>query len=202
MSTPDSRVVAQSLGQVFALLLDAPVRMASALAGSAAQVTAGGCAIPPPCWEPRRAGTCHMTLTPGGTGTLRVHVTNCEWARQVVGLTAIGKLAAWVTLSPTMLVIDGQDTATFVVTVHPPAGMKPGARLAGTLLVRGCLDHAVRLEVAVADCAQGTGCDVSIRDCPDHVHHWYDHFYCYRPCRGQGRQVETPSDRPGMLAHG
>jgi hypothetical protein len=21
-----------------------------------------------------------------------------------------------------------------------------------------------------------------VEDCPDLIHHWYDHFYCPRPC--------------------
>jgi hypothetical protein len=24
--------------------------------------------------------------------------------------------------------------------------------------------------------------EVEIEDCPDLIHHWYDHFYCERPC--------------------
>jgi hypothetical protein len=23
---------------------------------------------------------------------------------------------------------------------------------------------------------------VEVEDCPDLIHHWYDHFYCDRPC--------------------
>ncbi|CAN5698047.1 hypothetical protein BH23GEM9_BH23GEM9_19650 [soil metagenome] len=201
MNETKSSPTAQSLGHVIALLMDAPVRMATALAGAATQATARGCEIPPPCWQPRRAGSCHMTLTPGGTGILRIHVTNCEWSRQVAGINASGKLAGWLTLNPTMVVIEPQETATIVVTVHVPANMKPGVRLTGLLLVRGCLDHAVRLEVTVADCAQCAVCDISIQDCPDHIHHWYDHFYCPRPCRNQGRTADTPST-PGILANG
>jgi hypothetical protein len=199
--TRDS-TTARALGDVFALLIDAPVRMATALAGAATQVTAPGCEIPPPCWQPRRAGTCRMTLAPGGSGTLRVHVQNCEWQRQVVGINATGKVAAWLTLTPTMLVIEPQETATIVATVHVPVNVQPGARVTGVLLVRGCLDHAVRVEVGVAECTVCAVCDIAIQDCPDHIHHWYDHFYCPRPCRNQGRTFDSQETGPGMLAHG
>jgi hypothetical protein len=190
-----------SPGGMLAVLLDLPLRMAATLAGAATQRRAHGCEIPPPCWLPREAGSCHMTLTPGGVGTLRIDVTNCGWSRQVVGLGATGNLAGWLTLTPTMVVIEPQETATLVATVDVPASMKPGVQLSGLLLVRGCVDHAVRIRVSVAECAQCVVCRIAIQDCADHIHHWYDHFYCPRPCR-QGRPVDTPDNRPGILAHG
>jgi hypothetical protein len=156
--------------------------MATALAGTAAQVQRCGCHIPPPCWEPKRAGTCHLTLTPGGAGTVRIHVHNCEWARRVVRVTATGQLAAWVTLSPTTLLVEPQETATMIATVHVPDHVKPGARISGLLIVRGCLNHVIRVEITVAECAGCAFCDVNVQDCQDHIHHWYDHFYCPRPC--------------------
>jgi hypothetical protein len=204
MNATSGSTTARSLGDAFALLMDVPIRMATALAGAATQVTAPGCDIPPPCWEPRPAGSCRMTLTPGGTGQLRIHVTNCEWRRHVVGINAAGKLAAWLTLTPTMVIIEPQETATIIVTVHVPADMKPGLRAAGVLLVRGCLGHAVRLDVGVADCAQCAVCDIAIQDCPDHIHHWYDHFYCPRPCRNQVRTgiADTPGNMQGLAEDG
>jgi hypothetical protein len=27
--------------------------------------------------------------------------------------------------------------------------------------------------------------EVEINDCPDMIHHWYDHFYCHRHCQDQ-----------------
>lgn len=189
---------ARLLGNVVTTLFDAPVRMATALAGAATQATSRGCEIPPPCWEPRRAGVCRMVLTPGGTGTVRLQVTNCGWDRHIVALRASGTLASWITLSPTTVVIGPQDRATMLASIHVPDRMKPGLRATGLLLVRGCRDHVVRLEVAIAECADCAGCTVPIDDCADYLHHWYDHFYCYRPCRNrvsgvvdQGRQVLT-----------
>jgi hypothetical protein len=108
---------------------------------------------------------------------------NCDWSRRVIGITALGKLAGWMKFEPTTLVVDPQERATFLVTVRVPDGVKPGAALSGPLLVRGCVDHFARIEVAVAECAGRTCCDILVKDCPDHVHHWYDHFYCPRPCR-------------------
>ena len=167
-----------------AALLEAPTRFASALATSSLLPRiSGGCEIPPPCWEPRPVGNCSLLLPPGATGTVRVHVDNCGWSRQVVRITAGGWLAGWLTFDPTTLVIGPQERATFRVSVRVPDGAKPGASVAGPLLIRGCLDHAAHLTVRVAECSQPPCCDLIVQDCPDHIHHWYDHFYCFRPCR-------------------
>lgn len=183
MTTADNPIDSRALTQAVANLLNAPAQMAATLVGSLTNARSGGCTIPPPCWEPRPAGRCALTLPPGCTGTMRVHVSNCDWGRRVVGITALGKLAGWLAFQPTTLVIGPQERATFVVKVHVPDGVEPGETLAGPVLVRGCVDHFVRLEVAVAECAGVTCCDISLDDCPDHIHHWYDHFYCPRPCR-------------------
>lgn len=173
----------RALGNALAGLLDTPVRLAAGLAGTLARRGAPGCEIPPPCWEPRPAGHCVLEIPPGCSSTIRVHVSNCDWSRRVVGITALGKLAGWMKFQPTTLIIDPQERATFLVTVHVPDGVKPGMTLSGPLLVRGCLDHFIRVEVRVTECAGRTCCDVNVADCQDHIHHWYDHFYCPRPCR-------------------
>jgi hypothetical protein len=173
----------RALGDAIAGFLDAPARMAAAFAGSLTQRGACGCEIPPPCWEPRLVGNCCLTIPPGCAATIRVHVSNCDWSRHIVGITALGHLAAWVKFEPTTMVLGPQERATFVVTVRVPDKVKPGATVTGPLLVRGCNDHFARIEVRVAECAGPTCCDLVVNDCPDHIHHWYDHFYCPRPCR-------------------
>ncbi|MCC6316995.1 MAG: hypothetical protein IT361_04815 [Gemmatimonadaceae bacterium] len=171
------------VGGALGALLETPLRVAATLTETAvSRAGSCGCEVPPPCWEPRHAGTCRLEVPPGGTATVRVHVANCGWGRQVVAVTALGKLAAWLTFTPTALVLDPQESATFLVTVHVPDKVPIGQRLSAPLIVRGCNNHFVRLEVLVTDCAGRTCCDVAIDDCPDHVHHWYDHFYCPRPC--------------------
>jgi hypothetical protein len=183
MTGTDSNTNARALGDAIAALLTAPAQMAAALVGASTARSSQGCEIPPPCWEPRPAGTCRIQVTPGGTATLRVHATNCDWTRRVVGITALGKIAAWLKFEPTSLIIDPQEQQTFIVTLHVPDSVKAGQSLSGPLLVRGCLDHFARIEVSVAECAGCASCDIHVKDCPDHIHHWYDHFYCPRPCR-------------------
>lgn len=183
MSGKDGTSSAEALADAISTLLVAPLQVVGALVSAAGSRQSVGCEIPPPCWEPRPAGTCCLVLTPGATGQIRVHVANCGWDRHAVVITALGKLAGWLTFSPTTLVLDAQERASFDVTVHPTKEVQPGQELTGTILVRGCRDHAIKVEVLIRDCARQTCCDVSIDDCPDHVHHWYDHFYCPRPCR-------------------
>ncbi len=181
-----------ALGGALSALLQAPIQVATALAGAVGkQQRLGGCEIPPPCWEPRLVATCTLELAPSSTGLIRIHVSNCGWTRQVASVTALGRLAGSLTMQPTALSIDPQDRARFVVTVHPPKGLKPGQSLSGVVLMRGCKDYAIRVEIKISDCPGTTTCDVSIDDCPDHVHHWYEHFYCPRPCRNPSFSVNT-----------
>ncbi|MEJ2184972.1 MAG: hypothetical protein P8Z36_03445 [Gemmatimonadota bacterium] len=183
MTQYQSKIDPAALGQALTGLFNAPAQMAAGFANAVAGIGTSGCTIPSPCWEPRPAGTCKLTLAPGCKGTIRVHVLNCGWDRRVIGVTALGKIAAWLTFQPTTLVVGPQERATFVVTVGVADQVKPGTSLSGPLLVRGCVDHFVRLDVDVAECVDETCCDVTIDDCADNIHHWYDHFYCPRPCR-------------------
>jgi len=209
MTGQDVNAGTRALGDAIAALFAIPAQMATSLAAgvsrsvpsarsgcscggaTCARCGPAGCEIPPPCWEPRPAGTCRLQLTPGATGTLRIHVSNCDWTRRVVLVTAIGRIAAFLKFDPTTLVVGPQECETFRITVRVPDGVKPGECFSGPVLVRGCVDHYIRLEVTVADCAGCTCCDVTVSDCADNIHHWYDHFYCARPCRNPGRQVVT-----------
>jgi hypothetical protein len=184
MNGIDRSTGSRALGDAIASLLEAPAHMATALASALTQRRPRGCEMPPPCWEPRPAGSCSLTLSPGSSATIRVHVTNCSWGRQVSSITAAGVLAGWMKFEPTTLLVDPQERATFLVHVSVPDNLKPGGRtVSGPLLVRGCIDHFARIRVDVAECAGPTCCDLFIDDCADQVHHWYDHFYCARPCR-------------------
>ena len=182
----------RALGGALAGLVDAPARVANQLAGTVTQrVFTCGCEIPPPCWEPKFIGTCCLDITPGGSAIIRIHVQNCDWANHVVTITAPGKLAAWLKFEPTTMVVGPQQSATFVVTVKVPDNIKIGQMLSGPLLIRGCIDHFARIEVRVTDCAGCTSCDLVAKDCPDHIHHWYDHFYCPRPCNPRTNRIST-----------
>ncbi len=184
MTDDKETATAKAISETIAKLLQAPTQMAAAMASTLAQRSmSSGCEIPPPCWEPRHAGTCRLEMIPGGSATIRLHVSNCGWSPQVVVITALGKLAGWMSFSPTTLFLDPQDAATSTVTVHLPPTVAHGQRYTAPIIIRGCVDHFVRVEIAVTDCTDKKGCDVTVKDCTDNIHHWYDHFYCPRPCR-------------------
>jgi len=197
MTSPVSNATgtaARVMSDAIAGVLGAQTQVAAALAGSLTRrssscgswpvYSAGGCEIPPPCWEPQPAGTCSLELAPGTGGTIRVRVTNCGWTRQIVAITAPGRLAAWMTFTPTALILYPQERATLLVTLQVPAAVPIGRAFSTALVIRGCRDHFARIELAVGDCVGGARncCDVCVDDCADQIHHWYDHFYCARPC--------------------
>lgn len=183
MIVTDGSTGARALGDALAAILQAPAQLAATFADALAKRGSPGCEIPPPCWEPRPAGVCSLELAPGTAATIRVHVSNCGWGRQVVGITSLGKLAAWMTFAPTTLVLGPQERATIAVTLRVPDAVKAGQSFVASLLVRGCLDHVARVDISIAECAVRNCCDIVVNDCPDNIHHWYDHFYCQRPCR-------------------
>jgi hypothetical protein len=184
MTSPITSPQAKALGNAIAGMLQGPTKVAAALAGTLVQrASSCGCEIPPPCWEPQPAGTCSLDLSPGGTATLRVHVSNCGWTRQVVAITALGKMAGWMSFSPTSLILDPMERMTMLVTIHVPDNVTMGYRFSAPIIIRGCRDHFIRLEIAISDCSGANCCDITVNDCADNVHHWYDHFYCARPCR-------------------
>ncbi len=183
MTCSGGTALPRAVGGAVSGILAAPAQLAASLAGALSGRAAAPCEIPPPCWEPRPAGSCCLELTPGSTGTVRVKVSNCGWHRQMVEITALGKIAGWMIFTPTTLIVGPQEHATFVVRVHVPDEAKPGRSFSAPIIVHGCNDHFARLELTVAECAQRICCDVEVNDCPDNLHHWYDHFYCPRPCR-------------------
>lgn len=183
----------QALGNAIAALVETPAQIAAAFVDNITGRASGGCEIPSPCWEPRRAGVCRLTLPPGCAGKIRVHVTNCDWTRHVVVVTAGGRMAGWMTIDPTTIVVDPHERATIAVSVRVPDDVKLGQTFSAPIIVRGCNDHYFRVELSVSECSVRASCEVFVEDCPDHIHHWYDHFYCPRPCRHRD---------PGKLTHG
>lgn len=193
-----------ALARMMTAMITAPAQIAASFAGALTQratsavsstgccggatgvigSTHSGCEIPPPCWEPQPVGNCALQVTPGGTATIRVHVSNCGWTRQVVALTALGRIAGLMTISPTARIVAPQERGDFRVTIHVPDKARAGASASGPLIIRGCRNHFARIEITVVDCVTSGSncCDIRVNDCADNVHHWYDHFYCPRPC--------------------
>jgi hypothetical protein len=140
-----------------------------------------GCDIPPPCWMPRDLGTVVSHGCPGATAQVRLLITNCGLGNNAVKVAARGKDAGQVTVAPPSLTVSPYEQESVTATVKIPD--QGGAPLDVLLLVAGCRDYVLRWRIEVADDGCSSLHEVDIQDCPDLIHHWYDHFYCARPCQ-------------------
>ena len=93
-----------------------------------------------------------------------------------------GPDAGLVTVTPANLTIAPFEHGLFTATMSVPPGADHHWRAHVLLWVHGCREHVVRWEVRTDERGCGTHHEVRVEDCPDYVHHWYDHFYCERPC--------------------
>jgi hypothetical protein len=135
------------------------------------------CTIPPACWLPVEAGDVRTSACAGAKATLRIQVTNCGAAAREIAFEAAA--GAQVALEPGKLGLGPLERGTSTATVT----VAEGDEQRYLIWVRGCKSHYVRWTVTAGDrCAASAA--VEIEDCPDTVHHWYDHFYCQHPCQG------------------
>jgi hypothetical protein len=138
----------------------------------------GSCEIPPPCWEPQPIGDVTTRAAPGGKAVLRLDVVNCGSSPRKVTVEATNALIA---ISPASATLGPYEDAVVGLTLNVPATAMPGERETSVVWVRGCRTHYLRWTVEVS--AVGVGSSTAIvEDCPDLLHHWYDHFYCNRAC--------------------
>lgn len=141
------------------------------------------CEIPPPCWAPQPAGDRTTRACPGDKATLRLHITNCGASSRKISVDVTDKS---VEVQPASVTVAPLEEETVVVSMNVPATANEGEKYKTIVWVHGCYLHYVRWTVEVS--GKGATCfdDVDIEDCPDLVHHWYDHFYCERPCFDRG----------------
>jgi hypothetical protein len=150
-----------------------------------------GCDIPPPCWYPKDAGDVVSHVCPGGSATLRLRITNCGPSSRVVTVSVTREN---VEVSPARLDLGPMERGEVTVTRTVP---KEGEFSDEALVwVNGCHRHFVRWTVKSAKRGTNACHEVSVSDCPDYLHHWYDHFYCAHPCpAGDDRQPRTSARR-------
>lgn len=140
------------------------------------------CHVPPPCWMPIRLGDCTSHVSACGSARIRIVVTNCDRTARLVSVRAEGDEA--VTVSPASAQLGPFQRATFSVGRDIPEDAESG-RFESLLWIDGCRQHVLRWTVSVGTAGLDSCHEVAVDDCPDHRHHWYDHFYCYRPCNDQ-----------------
>jgi hypothetical protein len=156
----------------------------------------GTCAIPAPCWMPRSLGDCTSHVSPCRTACVRIVVTNCDRVRRTIAVRVAGPNAGKVTLSPPSLTLDPQERGTISACVAVPEEAKEGERTEALIWVRGCKEYYLRWSVSVGTVGLGSCHEIEVCDCPDYVHHWYDHFYCVRPCPADRDRIQTDPSRP------
>jgi hypothetical protein len=139
----------------------------------------GSCDIPPPCWMPQPLCDCTSHVCPCAKATIRIVVTNCDpTSRRIVAVSATG---SEVKVTPPQAVLGPLERATFEATIGVPDDADKKT-LESVIRIRGCREHYFRWTIRVGAVGLDSCHEVEVSDCPDYLHHWYDHFYCPRPC--------------------
>jgi hypothetical protein len=140
------------------------------------------CQIPDPCWMPRKLGARCSTACPGASANILFEVENCGAARREYTIESSGDDDG-IAIKPAKLSLGPLERELVSVQIDAPKAVF--AHRDVLLWVRGCNDHALRWQVKASPLPFGSPCcRVEVKDCPDLIHHWYDHFYCDHPCFG------------------
>jgi hypothetical protein len=138
-----------------------------------------GCHIPPPCWMPIDLGRVTSHPCHGGTATLGIRVVNKSLATRTIQFSK-GSGGPAITFTPATLSLGPMESGWVrASTAPPPHGDDDHEAL---IWVRGCREYYLHWHIRPvkrgADCCH----EIEVEDGPELVHHWYDHFYCARPC--------------------
>jgi hypothetical protein len=138
-----------------------------------------GCDIPPPCWYPKAAGEVTSHVCRGGTATLRIRVTNCGPTPRAIQVEGEKDMK----VDPAALQLGPMERGVVTVSQTVADGQEH------LIWVRGCHDHFIRWTIETSKRGSDSCHELEVEDCPDYLHHWYDHFYCAHPCHG-GRRLQ------------
>ena len=139
------------------------------------------CRIPPPCWMPRPLCEVNSLGRPGDTASLCFVVTNCTMVQRTVTIFTSSSTSG-VIFNPSLLDLGPMERREITVSYVIPAGSPVGEKTELLMWVRGCRLYFLRWTVTVGLIGASSCYEVNVKDCPDLVHHWYDHFYCPRAC--------------------
>jgi hypothetical protein len=133
---------------------------------------------------PQPLGDVETEACPGNNAVVRITVTNCGTTARKITVTATN---AAVKVAPASLSLGPLEEGLVTLTLPVPAGATKGQTQKSLVRIHGCRDYYFRWTVVAAEagvsCAAG---EIGLEDCPDLIHHWYDHFYCERPCPHRG----------------
>jgi hypothetical protein len=154
----------------------------STLEQATCRKTKSCCDIPEPCWMPKHLGDITCGVCAGSSGTIRFRVTNENIRPQAVTGMASGPDAAQVKFTPPTLNLGPKERGVIAATFTLPANAKDGESREAILWIRGCRDYYLRWTITAGKKGQDCCEEIEICDGPDNILHWYDHFYCPRPC--------------------
>lgn len=152
----------------------------------------GCCDVPPPCWLPRSLGECTSHVTQCRSACIELDVTNCDMQGRTITVEVPKDETNAVTVTPASLNLGPFERGKVTVCYDVPE-KAPNGQHEFLVWVRGCRDYYLRWTVSVGTTGIDSCHTISVEDCPDYLHHWYDHFYCARRCpdtqRGTGTVV-------------
>ncbi len=142
--------------------------------------TAGCCRIPPPCWLPQSLGECTSHVGQCKSACIELVVTNCDATQRTITV-AVPQGGTQVTVSPASLDLGPYERGTVSVCYEAQQNEQGGSH-EYLVWVQGCREYYLRWTVSVGTTGVDSCHQVTVDDCPDYIHHWYDHFYCGRQC--------------------
>jgi hypothetical protein len=146
------------------------------------------CDIPAPCWMPQSLGECVSHTSECKSASLDLLVTNTFVLPRNISITISGTGASLVQVNPNGATIPALDHRTFTLSVQVPQNTASGPVVDVLVVIRGCRTYYLRWKVSVGTIGCCACSEIRIDDGPDLIHHWYDHFYCQRPCPNGAHQ--------------
>jgi hypothetical protein len=153
------------------------------------QYGGGGCCsceIPPPCWMPRQLCEVVSYGKAGNASSITLVITNESMAHRVISVMTTTSITGLV-FSANSLTLGPMERGEIEVTYTIPTTIKSGPGTEILLWIQGCKLHFLRWTIKLGPISADTNYEVCVNDGPENVHHWYDHFYCPRPCLPEKR---------------
>lgn len=146
------------------------------------------CHVPPPCWLPVKLGDCISHAGACAVAKLRIVVTNCDVIARTISIRVDGDKE--VEMTPASAHVGPMQRATF--ELRRKIGEDAEAGLHEALVwIDGCRRYVLRWTVSVGTSGFDSCHEIAVDDCQEHRHHWYDHFYCHRPCTSRAERINA-----------
>jgi hypothetical protein len=134
---------------------------------------------------PRSLGECVSHVGQCKTACIRLVVTNCDRVRRTISVKAAGK-SGEVKISPPSLDLGPMERGSVSVCMTILQDTPDGTQFDSLVWVQGCREYFLRWTVSVGTVGFDSCHEITVDDCPEWIHHWYDHFYCVRYCGDRG----------------